>query len=57
MVFELIRSEDEQFRDSSSDDEDDIPQFGQYTPDDVSVNVLLLYSLVCRVVYWWCMYY
>ena len=38
MVFELIRSEDEQFRDNSSDDEDDIPQFGQCTPDLVSVN-------------------
>lgn len=29
-VFELIRSEDEQFRDNN-DDDDDIPQFGQYT--------------------------
>ena len=47
MVFELIRSEDEQFRDNSSD-EDDILHFGQHTPDDVSVSkifALLLYSL------------
>ena len=30
MIFELIKSEDDQFRDNS-DDDDDIPQFGQST--------------------------
>ena len=32
MIFELIKSEDDQFRDNNSDDDDyDIPQFGQST--------------------------
>ena len=33
MIFERIKSEDDQFRDDDSDDDDDedIPQFGQST--------------------------